>query len=86
MKYLILTVLLISIMPGAQGQRIQQYLSLFSDSMPNYGMVVLHDSSGIQETAHAGFAAKSKPMNDSTVFCIGSITKMFTATLALKLQ
>jgi len=68
------------------GQDLEAFVSLYRDSVPNYGLVALKDSSGHVEVSAIGLAAKHKVMHDSSIFGIGSITKLFTATLMLHLQ
>ncbi len=79
MKGLALVCLLI--VGQLHAQSLEEFLGSYTDSFPNYGMVVLHDSAGHIETEAVGWSAKGRPMEDSSVFCIGSVSKMFTSTL-----
>jgi len=82
-----LKILLILISLQCLGQsKLQNTLNHYKDSVTNYGIVALIDNGKQIETAQIGWASKNKPLTIENRFCIGSVTKMLTSTLILKLQ
>lgn len=65
---------------------VQSILDSYKDSLQSYGIVALVDSGTRKYTASVGFSNSKTPINTNNRFCIGSCTKMYTATLVLKLQ
>ena len=66
--------------------RVQEVLDKYKDSISNYGIVALVAEGDKIESAAIGMANKTDSMTTDRLFCIGSITKTFTATLIFKLQ
>ena len=66
--------------------RVQELLNPFQDSLMNYGLVALVDDGAKKESGAVGWASEDNPISIDNRFCIGSVTKMYTATLVLKLQ
>lgn len=68
------------------GQQLQELLDEYKDSLSMYGIVALVDNGKGPQTAQVGWEYGKSPMAIDNRFCIGSVTKMFTATLILQLQ
>ncbi len=86
MKGLLNTILFFAC-PIIFGQgNVQKILNEYKDSLSNYGIVVLVDNGQDLETGSIGWAYESTPMQTKNRFCIGSVTKLYTATIILKLQ
>lgn len=71
---------------SGQHDNLQDLLNNYKDSVPNYGIVGLIDNGTTSEKAAIGWAYENTPMQTNSKFCIGSVTKLFTSTLILKLQ
>ncbi|MCB0735940.1 MAG: beta-lactamase family protein [Bacteroidetes bacterium] len=69
----------------SQGQ-LQQKLNQYKDSLPNYGIVALVDNGQKLDSASVGWASRNNEITVANRFCIGSVTKMFTATVILMLH
>lgn len=65
---------------------VQNILESYKDSLQSYGIVALVDDGTKMDTASVGLSDLKTPINTHNRFCIGSCTKMYTATLILKLQ
>jgi len=65
---------------------IQNILNEYKDSLSGYGIVALVDNGEEIQTAQVGWAYENTPMQIKNRFCIGSATKLYTATIILKLQ
>ena len=65
---------------------IKNVLGDYADSLNGYGIVALVDDGDVLKTAAAGVAFEDHPVSTNNRFCIGSVTKLFTATLILQLQ
>lgn len=82
--YLLLIIIAISINSLAQSE-IQTILNQQKDSIGKKGIVALVQYGNKIETAEIGLKDLINPINKTDLFCIGSATKMFTATAILKL-
>ncbi len=71
---------------GSAKENVQLVLDRYKDSITTYGIVALVSANGKQQTGHVGYAYKGKPIVNEQLFGIGSNTKLFTATIILKLQ
>ncbi len=69
-----------------QRNSVQALLDSYKDSLQDYGIVALVDDGKKTDTGSVGFSYNKTPINTKNRFCIGSCTKMYTATLILKLQ
>lgn len=58
----------------------------YKDSLPGYGIVALIDNGKKPQTASVGVSFDKVPISVNNRFCIGSVSKMFTSVLILKLQ
>ncbi|MCT4665898.1 MAG: beta-lactamase family protein [Flavobacteriales bacterium] len=67
-------------------QNLQEVLNEYQDSLSHYGIVALVDNGKNIQTAKIGWEFEKSPMSIENRFCIGSVTKMFTATIILKLH
>jgi len=85
MKQLITTILII-ISSNVFGQNLQEILNEYKDSLTNYGIVALVDNGKNIQTAEIGWGYENSPLRINNRFCIGSVTKLYTATIILKLQ
>jgi D-alanyl-D-alanine carboxypeptidase len=65
--------------------KLQTVLNKYKDSINGYGITVLENKDNKVNKASIGFAAEKMPILNNNLFCIGSCTKMFTATIILKL-
>jgi len=79
-------ILLILFSSNAIGQNLQETLNEYKDSLSNYGIVALVDDGKNMQTAQVGWAHKNSLISINNRFCIGSVTKLYTATIILKLQ
>jgi len=68
------------------GQNLQETLNEYKDSLSNYGIVALVDNGQNMQTGQIGWAYENSQMSINNRFCIGSVTKLYTATIVLKLQ
>ena len=85
MKYLI-AIPLILFGSNLFGQTLQEVLNEYEDSLSNYGIVALVDNGEEIVTAKIGWQYEKSPITTNNRFCIGSVTKLYTATIILKLQ
>jgi CubicO group peptidase (beta-lactamase class C family) len=65
---------------------VQSTLNLYKDSIHGFGIVALVDNGKNIDVGTVGYSYKSVPIADKNRFCIGSVTKTFTAVIILKLQ
>ena len=65
---------------------VQNILDSYKDSLQSYGIVAMVDNGTRVDTASVGFSHDKTPINTNNRFCIGICTKMYTATLVLKLH
>lgn len=65
---------------------VQDILDSYKDSISSYGIIALVDNGSTLDTASLGVSFDTVRINTKNRFCIGSCTKMFTATLVLKLH
>jgi D-alanyl-D-alanine carboxypeptidase len=65
---------------------VQNILNNYKDSLSSYGMVALVDNGSTMDTASIGVSFDTIRISTKNRFCIGSCTKMYTATLILKLH
>lgn len=68
------------------GQKVQTTLNLYRDSIKNFGIVALVDNGKKIDVGSIGYAYDKVSISTHNRFCIGSVTKMFTSVLILKLQ
>ncbi|MGB0871250.1 MAG: serine hydrolase domain-containing protein [Flavobacteriales bacterium] len=86
MKTLLYTLFILISLQCFGQSKLQKNLNHYRDSILDYGIVALVDNGKQIETAQIGWASKNKPITIQNRFCIGSVTKMLTSTLVLKLQ
>ena len=65
---------------------VQETLNLYKDSIPNFGIVALVDDGKNMDVGAIGYSHKYHLISTKNRFCIGSVTKMYTSVLILKLQ
>ncbi|MCB0700743.1 MAG: beta-lactamase family protein [Chitinophagales bacterium] len=65
---------------------VKDVLKKYEDSVKDYGIVALVSEGDLVSTAAIGEADNGTPMTDEHKFCIGSITKTYTATTIFRLQ
>ncbi|MBD81559.1 MAG: hypothetical protein CL840_21755 [Crocinitomicaceae bacterium] len=82
----VLLVIFVLIGSSVLGQNLQKILDQYKDSLSNYGIVALVDNGKSIQTAQIGWASEESPMQIDHRFCIGSVTKLYTATIILKLN
>lgn len=68
------------------GQTVQETLDEYKDSLSSYGVVAIVDNGKITQVGQVGWAYENIPISINNRFCIGSVTKLYTATVILKLQ
>lgn len=83
--YVLLVLLLVSAFAWCQNP-VQETLDRFQDSIPYYGIAALVDDGNMAHSGAIGVSHDDQPLTTSHRFCIGSCTKMFTATLILMLH
>lgn len=67
-------------------QNVQMVLNFYRDSIKDYGIVALVDNGKKTEIGSVGYSCNNVPISVKNRFCIGSVTKMYTSVLILKLQ
>lgn len=67
-------------------QKVQTTLNLYRDSIKDFGIVALVDNGNKVDTGSIGYSYKNVAISTKNRFCIGSVTKMFTSVIILKLQ
>lgn len=86
MKYLVL-ILLTLLGYNCSAQRyVKNVMAKYEDSVHGYGMVALVSEGDLVSTAAIGMAENGVPMTDEHKFCIGSVTKTYTAATIFRLQ
>ncbi len=66
--------------------KVRAVMDVYKDSLKDFGIVALVDNGNFIDTAFIGYAYSKHPISIKHRFCIGSVTKMFTAVTVLKLQ
>jgi len=90
--HVILTLIFATLIFGCKKQTadqknwVQNILDSYNDSLQTYGIVALVDSGTTLDTASVGYSFEKNKISTKNRFCIGSCTKMYTATLVLKLH
>lgn len=65
---------------------VQDILNKYTDSISNYGIIALVDNGEIIKYGEIGFNYGEIKLKVDNRFCIGSVSKMFTSTIVLKLN
>lgn len=68
------------------GQKVQKILNSYQDSIKGFGIVALVDNGKKSDVGTIGNAHNNISISTKNRFCIGSVTKMFTSVVVLKLQ
>lgn len=83
-NYIVTLLILLSV--NVFGQNLQETLNEYQDSLSNYGIVAIVDDGKSIQTAQVGWEYENSPIAINNRLCIGSVTKLYTATIILKLQ
>ena len=67
-------------------QNVQAILNQYRDSIKDFGIVALVDNGAKADVGAIGYSHKDVPIALNNRFCIGSVTKMYTSVMILKLQ
>lgn len=86
MRELIFVATVVMSSPAYGQANLQDILDAYKDSLTNYGIVALVDNGVEIQSAEIGWAQENHSMQISNRFCIGSVTKLYTAVVILKLQ
>lgn len=86
MRYVFLGIALIITIKSSAQNWVQRIVNIYKDSIQSYGIVALADNGKIKDTGSIGVSGDKHFITTKNRFCIGSASKMFTATLILKLH
>jgi len=86
MRYVFLGIAFIVTTKSSAQNWVQRIVDVYKDSIQSYGIVALVDNGKVKDTASIGISHDMHFINTKNRFCIGSASKMFTATLVLKLH
>ncbi len=86
MRHIIFIIIVFLSFQSLGQNRVQALLDDYKDSLQTYGMVALVDNGTTMDTASIGESHYNQPISLKNRFCIGSCSKMYTATMVLKLH
>ncbi len=86
MKWLVTLLFVFTITSVNAQSYVKEVLTKYQDSVKGYGIVALVSEGDLVSTATIGDAGDGDMMTDEHKLCIGSITKMYTATTIFRMQ